>query len=109
MSLWDKMTKATTRILITEILSEDLMWRSNAKLLFELVDATETEKVILDFSEVKSITRSFANEYFILKKFTEKTVVEENINSFIRKMLDYASQEYSSVQVHYAKHIELEI
>jgi len=70
-----------------EILSPNLALRSNACELFRSFERYSGKEIIIDFSEIRTMTRSFAHEYYQRKNRSSRTIVERNLPENIRKML----------------------
>ncbi len=76
------------RIIVRDILDIDLTYRPNARKLFRMIDSAHAQSVVVDFSGIVFMSRSFAHEYFCRKQRSRKVVVEENLSPNVRKMLD---------------------
>ena len=48
----------------------------------------DSAKVTIDFAGVKTITRSFAHEYLLRKKASNKLVEERNVPSDVQRMME---------------------
>jgi hypothetical protein len=75
------------RIVVKELLSEDLAMRTSAADLFKAVESTASDSVEVDFSGIRSCTRSFADEYDKLKHLSSKTVRETNMPISVHQLL----------------------
>lgn len=82
------MTIFKTRILVKDIASENLVFRDTVQDLFAIVKKSKKKQVILDFSAVKSISRSFAHEYVNQMKQHQIRIKEVNISRDVKKMFD---------------------
>lgn len=82
----------SNRIMISEVLSKDLALRNNADTLFEELNKIKTKEIVIDFRNVKSITRSFAHQYKENKCNSKKIVLEENVPLNISKMFKVVSR-----------------
>lgn len=60
--------------------------RSNADLLFDSIDKSKQKNVIVDFSGIEFMSRSFAHQYIMRKKASAKKVTEKNIPQDVAKM-----------------------
>ncbi len=60
--------------------------RHNAERLFETIRALPSKDVLVDFSDVKSVSRSFAQEYLEQKKGL--TVTETGMNEDVQAMFN---------------------
>lgn len=72
--------------MISQIISPNLAFRHNAKEMFENIESYPEKKIILDFANVRTITRSFAHEYLSRKANTSKHIVETNVPEHVKKM-----------------------
>jgi len=72
---------------ISKMLSKDLALRESAARLFNRIDAVKETQVIVDFSGIKSITRSFAHEYCRRKKESAKTISETHVPIDVKRMM----------------------
>jgi len=75
------------RIVVRDIISEDLAMRSSAADLFEALDGLNGDVVEIDFEGVKSCTRSFADEYDQRKRLSTKTIREVNMPTSVHQLL----------------------
>jgi hypothetical protein len=79
-------------IRVSEAISSDLMFRSVADAFFDELEQREAKKLILDFTAVRSVSRSFAHQYSVRKKASRKDVEEANMSKEISLMFQLASQ-----------------
>ena len=75
------------RIIVTAVLFEDLIMRLSAADLFEVIEKVPDDTVEVDFEGVKSCTRSFADEYYMRKLRSTKTVREVNMPTCVHQLL----------------------
>ncbi|MBN2260683.1 MAG: DUF4325 domain-containing protein [Clostridiales bacterium] len=73
-------------ISIKESISPDLALRNSAENFFKKINQLASDRIIIDFTSVTSITRSFADEYLNQKKKTKKTIIDANVPEIIVKM-----------------------
>ena len=77
---------------LKNIYARKLGLRTTAKRLF---DELENEKeVILNFKDVEFMSRSFAQEYVFQKHNSDVKIKEENMNDFIKELLNVVEQDY---------------
>jgi len=86
------MTTYNKILLVKKELSENLAFRDLAITFFDTINSLNTEKVVLDFSGIKSISRSFAHEYSKQKEFSKLEIIEENVPDNVKKMLKVVSE-----------------
>ncbi len=66
--------------------SRHLSLRYMADMLFDEINKLEARKIIIDFNKIRTVSRSFAHQYLILKKRSKKTISEINKNKDVEKM-----------------------
>lgn len=76
-------------IKIKDLISKDIRSRYNGNILRAAVDGEEGQ-IVLDFSEVEFITRSFADELY--------NIVSEKDNLTIENMSDFVGTMYDTVR-----------
>lgn len=78
---------------VSELLGmSDLALRSWADELFKLLPEKKEPILILDFSGVEFVSRSFAHEYLKEKRAILIPIQEKNMNSTVKQMFKLASQ-----------------
>lgn len=75
------------KIILEKEIGKDLGQRSKIEEIFQNI-APNITKVIMDFSNVEFMGRSFAQEYLNQKHFATFEVVEENMSPDIQKMFN---------------------
>ena len=80
------MISRSKTIRVASVLSKDLALRETARKFVLYVDGLPDPVVILDFSDVRTITRSFAHEYCTRKRDMHKRVREANVSPSVAKM-----------------------
>lgn len=73
-------------ISIKEAVSADLALRSRADAFFDSLERLDSSDIVIDFSEVRSISRSFAHQYQARKKMSKKKFRERRVPSSVAKM-----------------------
>ena len=77
---------------IRQLISTDLAMPSWADAFFDYLEFIPFENIEIDFSDVASISRSFAHQYWIRKnQMTHKTVYERNMSENVRQMFELVS------------------
>ena len=74
-------------IILEKEIGKDLGQKSKIEELFKNIDPNTT-KVIMDFSNVEFMGRSFAQEYLNQKHVASFEVIEENVPEDVQKMFD---------------------
>lgn len=77
------------KLKVSQIVGPDLATRKGCDNLFLIMEKSTNNKVILDFSDIASISRSFAHEYLIKKNVSEKKISEVNLSPFVSKMFEF--------------------
>lgn len=80
-----------------------LMLRSTVAPLFRKISHFDTPRVILDFSGVEFMSRSFADEYLASKAASQKRIEELKVPVEVRRMLDLVSTQARSAPSHTAE------
>jgi hypothetical protein len=75
-------------IRIKEAVSADLALRSRADALFSAIEKVDSNEVNIDFSGVKSISRSFAHQYQTRKRASKKNISETHVPAAVTRMFD---------------------
>ena len=76
-------------IILSNIISNNLAFRDTADDLFNYINKLEESSIIIDFSNIQSITASFAHQYMINKEKSQKNIIERNIPNNIIKMFEF--------------------
>ena len=87
------------QVLLRKIVSADLALRDSAEKLFDYIDSLSVKQVVLDFSGIRSISRSFAQEYLSRKSDSQKTLEEIKIPKNIQKMFEVVGETTSKCQL----------
>lgn len=75
-------------IKIKDVISSDLALRDTANEFFNSIESRKNKKIAIDFSEISSISRSFAQQYLTRKQKSKKEIVDINIPPNINKMFE---------------------
>jgi hypothetical protein len=70
--------------------TNELLLRGWADSLFTELEKSRQKEIVLDFSEISFISRSFAHEYLMQKKSFKKTLKEINLNESVSRMMSIA-------------------
>jgi hypothetical protein len=81
------MLNRTPKIVLKDFLSKDLSLRDLNKDLFNKINKVSSKEIILDFSDVLSMSRSFAQEYVLRKKSSKVKIIEKNQSKDVKSML----------------------
>lgn len=85
-------------VYLAEHISENLAFRHSADDLFNYINNLEESNLIIDFSEVKFVSSSFAHQYLINKKATQKDVTEINKTFNIIQMFEVVERRNSKLR-----------
>ena len=79
--------KTKKNILKVSEFSKELALRKNADTFFLKINKFDFESIVLDFSQIKYMSRSFAHQYCLNKQKSKKMIIEKNLPVNIKKML----------------------
>ena len=80
-------------IFIRDFISEDLKIKKSAATLVEkLIEDIPSNDIIIDFSNVKSITPEFAHQYLMSKRKIKKEIHEVNLPSHVESIINKAQK-----------------
>jgi len=65
---------------------KNLALRNNVDILFDSIEKSKENKVLLDFKDIQFMSRSFAQQYILRKKTCKKEVEERNIEENVANM-----------------------
>ena len=77
-----------TTLILKNRVSEDLSLRNMVSNIFKAKEFENAEDVLIDFTGIKSISRSFAHEYLQHKEQQQNKVLEINVPSNIKRMFE---------------------
>lgn len=80
------MTPKEFDVKMISAVAPDLALRDIASRFFDGIESRPEGKIIIDFSGVESISRSFAHEYLVRRGRSAKTFVEVNVPDNVSKM-----------------------
>lgn len=78
--------------------SSNLAFRHSADDLFDYINSLSTQKIVIDFTGIKSITRSFAHQYIVNKTKSEKQIAECEIPLTIKPMFELVERQRRGLQ-----------
>src|SRR3989338_601448 len=93
------MNSFNNKIIIKEKVSENLALRDLASSFFDKIEKNEIRQVIIDFKGIKSISRSFAQEYLYRKANSRKNITETNIPENVEKMFEIINEPEKRTQI----------
>ena len=71
---------------IKDFVSADLAVRELADLFFSRLEMLPDDQISVSFSDIRSITRSFAHQFIMRKKFSKKRIDVVNLPLHVQKM-----------------------
>jgi len=77
---------------VSEAIAPDLMLRVVAEAFFDEIERSEDKTLILDFTAIRSVSRSFAHQYAIRKRASKKHLVEANMSPEIARMFELVNR-----------------
>ncbi|MHB1707851.1 MAG: STAS-like domain-containing protein [Thermoplasmataceae archaeon] len=81
------------RLKVSQVVGPDLATRNGCDNLFLLLEQNPDDEVILDFSDVASISRSFAHEYLMKKIASAKTISEASVPHVVSRMFEFVKNQ----------------
>jgi hypothetical protein len=79
-------TVKSKKIRIGEVIAPKLGFRDSAVDFFKEIESISADEIEIDFTGVTFISRSFAHEYIMQKKRSNKEIKEINMSESIEKM-----------------------
>ncbi len=79
-------------------LSSNLAFRHSVDDLFEYINSLSAQKIMIDFSGIESITRSFAHQYIVNKTKSDKQIIECKIPLKIKPMFELVERQRQGLQ-----------
>ena len=73
---------------LVDLLSPDLCLRSDADFLFDSFSKDESESIEIDFSNIETISGTFAHQYLKRRDSSSIRIIESNMPDNIRKMME---------------------
>ena len=73
---------------LAEFISKNLLLRNSANELFNYINEINSNKIIVDFVKIESVTRAFTHQYLLNKNKSEKDITDVNISPSIKTMFD---------------------
>lgn len=82
-------------VFIKNYISSNLFLRKSANYFFEtIINHIKNKIVYVDFSNIESISHSFAHQYLTNKQNTTKTIKEINVPKNVSLILDLISESF---------------
>ena len=85
-------------VYLAEHISQNLAFRHSSDDLFNYINNLEDSNIIIDFSEIKFMSSSFAHQYLINKKATKKNITESNKTSDVIQMFELVERRRSKLK-----------
>lgn len=90
------METSVGRLRIHDTLGGLLMLRSTVHPFFQQIEQLDSKRVVVDFSDVEFMSRSFADEYLSAKASSKKQVEETSVPVEAKRMLELVSRQVAS-------------
>ena len=87
--------RAAVELSVRKEVGSHLMFRSSVTPFFRKIASLQAAKVLLDFSNVEFMSRSFADEYLAAKALSKSRIEERNLPIEVRRMLKTVSYQTS--------------
>ena len=81
---------------VAEALAPNLMLRGIANRFFDQLENSKKQEIIVDFRNVRSISRSFAHQYILRKQRSSKEICEVNVGNEIDRMFKIVERQIDS-------------
>lgn len=75
------------RISLKRAIAPYLALRASADRLFDKIESSSCKEVVIDFSGIEAITRSFAHQYSIRKQSSPKSISEVKVPTSIKSVM----------------------
>lgn len=82
------------KIKISEKIHPNLGMNQAAEELFDEINQNSYDEILIDFSNVVFMSRSFTQEYLFQKLTSEKRIVELNVPENIQKMFEVVIKDF---------------
>ncbi len=82
------------KILLSERFGDNIFTRNTISAFFKSIKKLKEKEIEIDFSNVKFISRSCADEYIKQKEASKKKIVEVNMAKNICSMFDAVKNQY---------------
>lgn len=70
-----------------------------ASSFFDKIEKSQAKQIVIDFKGIKSISRSFAQEYQSRKAKSKKNITEANIPENVEKMFEIVNEQESRTPI----------
>lgn len=87
--------------------SKNLALRSNANAVFDAIEKAKDKEIVVDFTNINSMSRSFAQQYLMRKAACRKKIIETNISDDVAKMFDLVKSKRDNSITYKAKDFEV--
>ena len=75
------------KIRLKQVIAPYLALRASADKLFDKIESSSSKEIVVDFSGIEAITRSFAHQYAIRKESSSKRISEVKIPNSIKSIM----------------------
>lgn len=81
-------TSKVVKVMKLSAVMENLALRINADMLFDAIEKSKEDTIKIDFKGIKTMSRSFAQQYLTRKNSCKKKVIEINVSEDVSRMFD---------------------
>lgn len=94
------------RIYLCKEFGANIITRNSIVSLFEkIINQSKYEDIVIDFKNIKFISRSCTAEYLKLREKTNKNLIEKNMSNEIKPMFDLVIKQLKGVDFNFKKEI----
>ncbi len=98
------------KIYLNKVIGENILTRNSIASLFERkINRSKKEEIIIDFKNVKFMSRSGAAEYLKLREESDKRIIERNMSDEIKSMFSLVEKQFKKVKFIFTKETPTEI
>ncbi len=81
---------------LSEEFGSNIVTRNSISSFFERINKIKKSKIVIDFSRVRFISRSCADEYLKQKEKSNKEIIERNMSDEVCKMFNLVQTQYKN-------------
>ncbi|MBR9704858.1 hypothetical protein GOV12_05580 [Candidatus Pacearchaeota archaeon] len=94
---------AQKTLLLNKEFGDNIFTRHKMSSFFKNINKTKEDKLILDFKNIRFISRSCVDEYLKLKEKSNKTITERNMSNDLKSMFRLVENQLRSVNFEFTK------
>lgn len=98
------------KILLKKDFGENILTRNSVASFFsEKIDSLDDEEIVIDFKNIKFISRSSAAEYLKLREESSKKLIEQNMSDEVKSMFKLVEKQFKGANFVFTKETPCEI